>query len=165
MILGGDEFGRSQAGSNNAYCQDSPISWVDWSLLNENRDILEFVQACTALRREEQALRISRFPDESLEEKDPWIWFSESGNRLTEGEWADPERRSFGILVDSSAGDHTTWLVMLFNAGGEEAKFQPPVELGQNVRTMERVISSALDDHEPLVAPAGSFSVYRVKAT
>ena len=43
MILGGDEFARTQQGNNNAYCQDNPISWIDWKLRKENADLVKFV--------------------------------------------------------------------------------------------------------------------------
>ena len=44
MILGGDEFLRTQHGNNNAWCQDNPIGWVDWSLKQKNADFLRFVR-------------------------------------------------------------------------------------------------------------------------
>lgn len=52
MILGGDEFGNSQDGNNNAYCQDNPIGWLDWDKMKANQDIYEFVKKLLAFRRE-----------------------------------------------------------------------------------------------------------------
>ena len=43
MLLGGDEFGRTKKGNNNAYCQDNSVSWVDWKLLQKNREFFEYV--------------------------------------------------------------------------------------------------------------------------
>ncbi len=163
MILGGDEIGRTQMGSNNAYCQDSPISWIDWSLAKENANILEFVQACARLRQQEPALRIERFPDDSLEEVDPWIWFNESGNQLSEGEWDDSERRSFGILVDSAVDEGSSWLALLFNAGGDMLKFEVPIDIAEGAGSVELVLTSADGEHELLAAPAGSISIYRIR--
>jgi glycogen operon protein len=51
MILGGDEFGRTQSGNNNAYCQDNEISWFDWSLLEKNKDLYRFVKEMIAFRK------------------------------------------------------------------------------------------------------------------
>ncbi|MGQ9918358.1 MAG: hypothetical protein ACUVS7_13145 [Bryobacteraceae bacterium] len=51
MLLAGDEFGRSQHGNNNAYCQDNGIGWVDWRLAETNKNLLEFVRALIAFRR------------------------------------------------------------------------------------------------------------------
>jgi len=50
MILGGDEFGRTQGGNNNAYCQDNEISWYDWSLLEKNKNLFQFVKKMIAFR-------------------------------------------------------------------------------------------------------------------
>ncbi len=66
MLLGGDEFGRTQHGNNNAYCQDNEISWFDWSLLHENQELFKFVQGMIAFRRRNRLLSLERFyqPDE-----------------------------------------------------------------------------------------------------
>lgn len=61
MILAGDEFGRTQNGNNNAYCQDNEIGWVDWSLLEKNKDILEFVKSMIQFRKENIILRRDNF--------------------------------------------------------------------------------------------------------
>ncbi len=61
MLLAGDEFGRTQRGSNNAYCQDNEISWVDWSLLETNRELFEFTKQLIALRKKHPTLRRNKF--------------------------------------------------------------------------------------------------------
>ncbi|MFC0067399.1 glycogen debranching protein GlgX, partial [Umezawaea endophytica] len=61
MLLHGDEFGRTQQGNNNAYCQDNDISWVDWTLAERNKDLVEFTAALTAFRKEHPVLRRRRF--------------------------------------------------------------------------------------------------------
>jgi glycogen operon protein len=61
MLLMGDEFGRSQHGNNNAYCLDSPISWVDWSLLQTNAKLHDYVSALIHFRHAHPALRVNRF--------------------------------------------------------------------------------------------------------
>ncbi len=63
MITAGDEFGRSQLGNNNAWCQDNPISWLDWSLAESNRDLLRFFRSCIALRKEHPVFRREEFFD------------------------------------------------------------------------------------------------------
>ena len=57
MLLAGDEIGRTQLGNNNAYCQDNEISWVDWSLVRANRDLLEFTRQLIAFRKDQPILR------------------------------------------------------------------------------------------------------------
>ena len=56
MLLAGDEFGRTQRGNNNAYCQDNDISWVDWLLLEQNRDLFEFTSRLTRFRKAHRSL-------------------------------------------------------------------------------------------------------------
>ena len=57
MILAGDEFGRTQQGNNNAYCQDNPVSWIDWDLKEENADLFRFFRLLIAFRRTHAAMR------------------------------------------------------------------------------------------------------------
>ena len=74
MILGGDEFCRTQHGNNNAYCQDNEISWFDWNLADKNREFREFVQGMIAFRRSHPVLSSERFyrPEDVS-------WFNPSG--------------------------------------------------------------------------------------
>lgn len=61
MLLAGDELGRSQRGNNNAWCQDNELSWLDWSLLEQNADLHAFVRGLIALRAAHPSLRHDRF--------------------------------------------------------------------------------------------------------
>ncbi|MCX5697786.1 MAG: glycogen debranching protein GlgX [Candidatus Omnitrophica bacterium] len=61
MILSGDEMGKSQAGNNNAYCQDNEISWLDWRLLEKNAEFFNYFKKMIALRRKHAALRNSAY--------------------------------------------------------------------------------------------------------
>jgi glycogen operon protein len=61
MLLAGDEFGRTQLGNNNAYCQDNEISWVDWRLLRRHADLFRFTRALIAFRRAHPVLRRADF--------------------------------------------------------------------------------------------------------
>ncbi|MGH7077126.1 MAG: glycogen debranching protein GlgX, partial [Acetobacteraceae bacterium] len=61
MLLGGDEFGRTQGGNNNAYCQDNEISWLDWSIGEKGKALIRFVRKLTGLRHRYPALRRTRF--------------------------------------------------------------------------------------------------------
>ncbi len=62
MILAGDEVLRTQRGNNNAYCHDNELSWIDWRLVETNRDMLRFVRELIALRKRHPSLRRQRFP-------------------------------------------------------------------------------------------------------
>jgi glycogen operon protein len=61
MLTAGDEFSRTQSGNNNAYCQDDEISWIDWSLLEANRELFEFTRQLIALRKKHPALCSEKF--------------------------------------------------------------------------------------------------------
>ncbi len=61
MITAGDEFGRSQKGNNNAWCQDNPTNWLDWSLTEKNQGFLDFFRKCIHLRKKHQVFRREDF--------------------------------------------------------------------------------------------------------
>ena len=106
MLLAGDEFGRTQDGNNNAYCQDNSISWVDWKLLKRNQAQVKFVQRLTQLRAEYPILRRSRFlsgrPNEELGLKEI-TWINAGGEEMDDGHWADARMQCFGMLLDGRA--------------------------------------------------------------
>lgn len=61
MLVAGDEFGRTQRGNNNAWCQDNDLSWLDWSLAETNSDLLRFFKMCIKLRKEYSQFRRDTF--------------------------------------------------------------------------------------------------------
>ena len=136
MLLAGDEFGRTQHGNNNAYCQDNELSWVDWSLDDEGRELLAFCQHLIALRRSYPILRRQRFLvghyNEELDVKDV-TWLAPDGSEMTEEHWHDEEARCMGMLMDGRAqpsgvkrsGADAT-LLLLLNADHQPCEFQLP---------------------------------------
>jgi glycogen operon protein len=137
MLLGGDEFGRTQGGNNNGWCQDSEVSWFDWSLLETNKELLEFSKKLIALRRAHAVFRRRQFlfgrevegsglPDAA--------WFSMDGERMRDDEWggstpvvgvflngeeiASPDSRGRQVLDES--------FLLLFNAHHEDHAFTLP---------------------------------------
>ena len=105
MMLAGDEFGRTQQGNNNAYCQDSEISWLDWSIEDERpRSLIRFVQKLTKLRHQYPILRRNRFLtgeyNEELGVKDV-TWINANGARNAgQRIGARPNMQCFGMLID-----------------------------------------------------------------
>jgi glycogen operon protein len=99
MILGGDEFGRTQLGNNNAYCQDSAISWFDWTQLESERGhaLSDFVRRLTAIRRWYPLVRASHFLHGEVEVA-PGIldidWFDERAEHLTSDDWNNAEGKA-----------------------------------------------------------------------
>lgn len=98
MLLGGDEFGRTQQGNNNAYCQDNEISWFDWSLAEKEpgAGLLAFVERLALLRRQHKSLK----PAQHLHASEvangirDLEWFDERGGTLSEEDWANGEGRA-----------------------------------------------------------------------
>ncbi|MFG2590184.1 glycogen debranching protein GlgX [Streptomyces sp. NPDC048438] len=95
MLVAGDEMGRTQGGSNNAYCQDNEISWLDWSLLEEPRwrELTELTARVLALRHRHPVLRRRAFFAGTPQAPDglrDLAWFTAQGAEMTEGDWYAP---------------------------------------------------------------------------
>ena len=106
MILAGDEFGRTQGGNNNAYCQDNEISWVDWTLKDKNEALVRFTRKLAGLRHEFPILRHSRFLRADVNEETgvkAITWISATGAEMTPEEWDDSSVKCFGMLMDGRA--------------------------------------------------------------
>jgi isoamylase len=133
MLLAGDEFGRTQNGNNNAYCQDNELSWVDWSMASsaEGKSLVDYVRRLMALRRRFEALQAGRYFHGA--EIAPGIadiaWFDERGQVLSSEAWQNPEARALAVRRATLGADGEPELVlMLVNAGHDaiEFTFPPP---------------------------------------
>jgi len=102
MLVAGDEIGRTQRGNNNAYCQDSELSWVDWDLDEEGRALLEFVRRMVGIRRAHPVFRRHRFfrgrATHGAGLKDI-VWLRPDGGEMTDDEWEHAFARSLGAYV------------------------------------------------------------------
>jgi isoamylase len=180
MILGGDEIGRTQQGNNNAYCQDNELSWYDWQLDAERRDLLAFACEAFRLRRAHPVLHRRRWltgasllgsgaPDVS--------WLRPDGGAMTVADWLNPFARALAVFLN---GDEITgrdpggrrvtdarFLVCL-NAWWEPLEFAVPGDpLGREWRVVvdtgepgaSRTVS--VGEHVP-VAGRGALVVERV---
>jgi isoamylase len=141
MLLAGDEFGRTQKGNNNAYCQDNEISWVDWEGITERgRSLIAFVRKLIRLRQSLPILRRARFLtaeyNPELEVKDV-TWINAAGTEMQQNEWEDRNMRCFGMLIDGRAqtsgikrraSDVT--LLIVVNAYHDVVNFTLPVFVG-----------------------------------
>ncbi len=102
MITAGDEFGRTQGGNNNAYCQDNEISWIDWDLAPWQASLLGDVQRMAALRSSYAVLRPRQFPTFGpVSGRVRLRWFDEAGEVMQEHQWVDPHRRCVQALLDT----------------------------------------------------------------
>src|SRR6266550_4239535 len=127
LILAGDEVGNTQNGNNNAYCQDNPIGWVDWSGLGrKGEDMTELVAQLTSLRRAFPQLRRRRFvegrrPDGSFDV----LWLTPQATEMTEADWNFPEGRFLSyVLSPIQAGQSPLFIVL--NAAAQEIEFTFP---------------------------------------
>jgi glycogen operon protein len=132
MLLGGDEFGRTQRGNNNAYCQDNEISWFDWKAAGsgEGRALTAFIARIAALRRQHAVLRAPRFLH-GLEQPAPDIcdiaWFDASGALINPDSWNNAEERRLVLRRAGRNGDgKVAILTAFFNATAEEQRFRLP---------------------------------------
>ena len=131
MLLGGDEFGRSQNGNNNAYCQDNEISWFDWSLVadEDGRRLMRYVSRLIALRREHPTLRADRYLH-SRGEPLPGIrdagWFDERGKAMSAADWEFAGGRLLALRRALDCGEEVEVTLLLVNGSHEDRSFVLP---------------------------------------
>jgi isoamylase len=154
MLQAGDEFGRTQAGNNNAYCQDNETTWLGWDAIGpEDRALVDYVRRLIALRQAYPILRRSRFLtgeyNAELDVKDV-TWLSPAGTEISQS-WQDPTARCFGMLIDGRAQatgvkrpamDAT--LLLVSNAYHDAVKFRLPEVAGG--RTMRCLLDTNLPE-------------------
>ncbi|MFT4122438.1 MAG: glycogen debranching protein GlgX [Microbacteriaceae bacterium] len=104
MITAGDEFGRSQRGNNNAYCHDSELTWLDWELLDWQRELLEVARTLIRLRHENPALRPVRYArfGETVRSASQMDWYNKDGLAMTGDDWDSPAERTLQYLAAST---------------------------------------------------------------
>jgi len=136
MLLAGDEFGRTQGGNNNAYCQDSELGWLDWDIQEKGEGLIAFTRKLTTLRRRFPVLHRARFLsgkiDEELGVKDV-TWINSAGLEMAATEWEDASARCVGMMIDGRAratalrrrGEDET-LLLIFNAWHDLINFTLP---------------------------------------
>ena len=121
MFLAGDEFCNTQFGNNNPYCQDNEISWLDWGMIEKNRDIHDFFKSMIAFRKSHPAIRQTTepcscgFPDISFHNEHPW------------NQSYDFESRVVGVMFAGKTDDGKDDIVFVaVNAFWEEMCLRPP---------------------------------------
>jgi glycogen operon protein len=146
MLLGGDEFGRTQQGNNNAYCQDNEISWFNWDLTDDGKDLLKFTKRLIDLQRTCAILRRSRFltgqHDPHLDVRDV-TWINANGGEMQDSNWQDTNIKCFGMLLDGRAqktgirrlGEDQT-VLMVMNGYEDVVDFTMPKAFGGSQWTL-----------------------------
>jgi len=135
MLLAGDEFGRTQGGNNNAYCQDDEISWLDWNIEEKGEGLHAFTRKLIALRHAYPVLRRARFLTGEMNDeagvKDV-SWIAPDGGEMGDDAW-DGEAKCVGMLIDGRAfktgvhrrGEDASVLI-IFNGGADGLGFTLP---------------------------------------
>lgn len=159
MLCGGDELGRTQQGNNNAYAQDNEISWFDWDLSEDDKNLIEFTRRAISIRRENPALT-RRYFFQGMPQKNgnlpDVIWLHPEGYEFTANEWTNPELRTIGMRLDGGAiqeidamGDpiEPASVFLIFHAGEEPIEFTLPlVERGEELSHWVALLSTDSPD-------------------
>ncbi|WES65245.1 glycogen debranching protein GlgX [Microbacter sp. GSS18] len=146
MITAGDEFGRTQRGNNNAYCHDSPLTWLSWDHAPWQRDLLEHVQRLIAIRHDNPALRPVRFArlDEHTPSASVMDWYDRHGEMMSSERWTNPDHRTLQYVATSTPEDETHNRVLLMIHGNES-----PVEVTlPGIEGVTRFVSLWSSAHE-----------------
>ena len=153
MLLGGDEFLRTQNGNNNSYCQDNSTSWFDWNLVSNNSDMLAFVKKAIAFRKTYTILEGRRFfqgGDPTGTENPDILWFDPDLKPLN---WNDMEVRTICYLIDggrepSAMGNYQ--LLFAVNADRTAHVVRLPVRADRQWR---RIIDTSLEAPNDFLDP------------
>jgi isoamylase len=164
MMLAGDEIARTQAGNNNAYCQDNEISWVDWSRAAAERDLLVFTQKVARLRRRHPVFRRRKFFQGAFslagDKAADISWLTPTGDEMTDADWRASYAKSVAVFLNGSAitepdprGDRVTdrKFLLLFNAGAEPITFTiPEARLGTDWEIVIDTVSPRGDPQDAI---------------
>jgi glycogen operon protein len=171
MLLAGDEFGRTQGGNNNAYCQDNEISWLNWDLKDKGRHLTDYVRRLIGYRHKYPILRRNLFLNgeysEDLGVKDV-TWINANGREMQDHNWGDTGMRCFGMLIDGRAqvsgvrqrGKEATLLIVI-NDHSDLVNFTLPEAVGGECWSL--LVDTNVEDN----SESGSFKtgeVYGVTA-
>jgi isoamylase len=151
MINAGDEVLRSQKGNNNAYCQDNALTWMDWDLVDTNRNAFEFFRKAIALRKRIPHLLSRKYlpnkvgearPGEGAESHPDILWFGPDGKAV---DWNNPEAREVAFRLEP--------YLFIFNASPEDRGFALPVL--PPGRSWLRVVDTSLAGGKDFCEPGG----------
>jgi len=138
MLSHGDELGRTQQGNNNAYCQDNEITWVDWTLDDDKRELLAFTKKVFAIRHLNPVLRRRTFFRGKVLDKSgvkDLTWIRADGQEMQQDDWQYADAHALGMLIHGDATDetddrgrliHGETMLLLVNASPDEVQFAVP---------------------------------------
>lgn len=142
MLSHGDEYGRTQQGNNNVYCQDNQLAWMDWTLIEKNRKLLEFTRSLIKFRKNHPVFQRRRFfagdaHHGGESEVGDVAWFAPSGEHMSTEEWNTSFAKAVTIFYNGQAiaepndrGEEVfdSDFLMLFNASEQDLEFTIPLD-------------------------------------
>ncbi|HEY0226741.1 MAG TPA: glycogen debranching protein GlgX, partial [Mycobacterium sp.] len=172
MIAHGDEIGRSQQGNNNVYCQDSELSWMDWSLVDKNADLLTFARKVTRLRRKHPVFRRRRFfdgePIRTGDEVRDIAWLTPAGQEMTHDDWNKAFDKCVAVFLNGDAIDAPNArgervvddsFLLCFNAHSRDVEFVTPHDDYAQEWTVELDTNHPAGVAESVVTAEGKINV------
>lgn len=170
MLLGGDEFGRSQNGNNNAYAQDNETSWLDWTLATTaGEGLLEFARKLASIRNRYDVFSQENYLTAEAEAggRAPYVeWLAPSGAPMRDEDWTAPLPGFFAMRLGNtkpagSPDGHAEDLLLIFNAGDEKGAFKidAPASWRQILCSHEVNNADTAPDANAVTAPPQSVTV------
>ena len=134
MLSHGDELGRTQHGNNNAYCQDNPITWVDWHLTPARRELLDFTRAALRVRAETALLRTRVYPGADTDPRPARLsWYRPDGGTMDSEDWAHAHSHALAMMLRE--GSDAVFFAL--NGSGRSRPFVlPQLDRGGRWRTV-----------------------------
>jgi glycogen operon protein len=138
MLSHGDELGRTQMGNNNAYCHDNLVTWIDWQLSPQKKELLEFTRRVFAIRAQNPVLRrrtFFRHEPQAVGEAKDLTWLRPDGQEMTGDDWSDESNHVLGMLIRGEAPEEVDErgrplrgdsLLLLLNGGARSKPFILP---------------------------------------
>jgi isoamylase len=172
MLLAGDEFGHSQQGNNNAYCQDNELAWLSWEHGEDEKQLLEFVRDLIRLRCDHRVFRRRKFFQNRAirgENVRDIVWLDPAGTQMSDEQWRDGFARSLGVFLSGRGLDERdergrtivdTDFIVLVNAHYEAIEFKLPAQ-PEDARWALRVdtTNAKFEKEERVFAPGDTYAV------
>lgn len=156
MLLAGDEFGHSQQGNNNAYCQDNELTWINWQAANQ--DLIRLCSALIRVRKQIASLNVAAWWTHQVEEKSGVTdarWRTQSGKEIPQENWGNPECSTLQMRLANE------WL-LLINATDSEQMYKLPE--GIWCQQASSVAQENYGSEHEYMAPAQSITVLRQRS-
>ncbi len=172
MLLAGDEFGHSQQGNNNAYCQDNELAWLSWEHGEDEKQLLEFVRDLIRLRCDHRVFRRRKFFQNRAirgENVRDIVWLDPAGTQMSDEQWRDGFARSLGVFLSGRGLDEhdergrtivDTDFIVLVNAHYEAVEFKLPAQ-PEDARWALRVdtTNAQFEKEERVLAPGDTYAL------